>query len=1290
MVCFLFCQIICYETVCQQRLYVAYIQVNSDYKSVQHFLCAYLSHIFKCELIFRNKACIKCADSRIYKLQVNSRLWLIFTISLGFPFCAVIFYNFVKHFTMLVVDGFQHDRHLSNCINIMLLIGVFGMNEHYRNLKITEMANFAHLHVHTQYSLLDGASKIPALIGRVKDLGMSAVAITDHGNMFGVKLFHDNAKKQGIKPIIGCEAYVARRSRHQKDDQFDRGGYHLVILAKNKAGYDNLIKLVSMSWTEGHYYRPRIDKEILWKYGDGLIISSACLGGEIPKLIMAGKLDEAEKVVLEFKQRFGEDYYLEIMDHGMSEQKEVNTAVLELAKKTGVKVIATNDLHFVNADDAPAHDILVCLSTGKDYDDPNRMRYTGQEFVKSEKEMRQIFPQAPEAISNTMEIADKVEVYELNRDILLPEFPMPEQFTSQDDYLRHLTYDGAKAPHRYPEMTDAIRERIDYELKIIKDMGFAGYFLIVQDFINAAREMDVSVGPGRGSAAGSAVAFATGITNVDPIKYKLLFERFLNPERVSMPDIDIDFDEDGREDVMKWVVNKYGRDKVAAIITFGTMAAKMSIKDVARVLQMPLHEANRVAKLIPDKPGTTLAKALKEVPELKDEKEKGEDLVRKTLRFAEILEGSVRQTGVHACGVIIAPDSLENYIPISANKDQELYITQYDGKHIENVGMLKMDFLGLKTLSIIKEAIDNVKLSKGIEILPDDIPLDDKTTFELYQRGDTVGTFQFESNGMRTYLRELKPTCLEDLFAMNALYRPGPMDFIPLFIKRKQGLEKVEYPHAMLEPILKDTYGIMIYQEQIMQAAQIMAGFSLGSADVLRRAMGKKKMDVMAQQKEVFVEGALKKNVEKKNAQDVFSVMEKFASYGFNRSHSAAYSIVAFQTAYLKANHPAEYMAAVLSRNFSDISKITIFMDECRRMALGVYGPDVNESFARFTVNKSGVIRFGMSAIKGVGQAAVDAIVSEREKSGNYKDIFDFVERVNLNAVNRRTLEALALAGAFDGFGLKRSQYFAATGNDAVYIEQISRYGSKFQLDSQQNQNSLFGGTSAIEIQKPTAPECEEWSKLERLGKEKELIGIYLSAHPLDDYKLVINASNIVELSRLTDLKAFNGNEIKAAGIVTSVEHRTAKNGNPFGSLTIEDYRDTYKFMLFGKDYLTYKTYMEEGYSLLIKGKAMPSFRNKEELEFKISSISMLSDLGDNVLKSIAIKVPIESVTEDFLTEIMTHAKQHSGKAILKFLVYEPATKVWVQMFSRSMKITITTELIEYLETAQGIDYKID
>lgn len=1161
------------------------------------------------------------------------------------------------------------------------------------------MSNFTHLHVHTQYSILDGASSIPGLIEKAKADGMKALAITEHGNMFGVKLFHDKATKAGIKPIIGCEAYVAKRSRFDTKEKIDRSRNHLIILAKNKTGYHNLVKLISYAWMEGYYYKPRIDKELLFELHEGLIVSSSCLGGEIPELIRAGKMDEAEQTIKSFQEVFGPDFYLELQRHKtgnpeidkdtFAKQTLVNTELLRLGKEMGIKCIATNDVHFVNKEDAEAHDILICLNTGKDLDDPTRMRYSGQEYLKTSSEMAKLFADVPEVVSNTMEIAEKVEEYKLNTKPIMPDFELPEGFDDADTYLHHLTYQGAK--ERYGELTDEIKERLDFELGTIKKMGFPGYFLITWDFLKAAREIGVVVGPGRGSAAGSVVAYCLNITNIDPLKYNLLFERFLNPDRISMPDIDIDFDEDGRSRILDWVVEKYGKKRVAAIITFGTMAAKMAIRDVARVQKLPLHEADRIAKMIPDKPGTNLTKAYAAVPELVQERDKGSDLVRKTLKFAGTLEGSVRQTGVHACGIIIGKDNLENYIPLSVAKDSHLYVTQYDGKHVESVGMLKMDFLGLKTLSIIKDAVDNVKISRGIEVDIDNIPLDDKKTFSLFANGETTAIFQFESDGMKKHLKGLKPNRFGDLIAMNALYRPGPMKYIPSFIDRKHGREKIVYDLPEMEEHLQETYGITVYQEQVMLLSQKLAGFTKGQADSLRKAMGKKIISMMNELKSLFMKGAQEKGHEAKVLEKIWKDWEAFAQYAFNKSHSTCYAYLAYQTAYLKAHYPAEFMAAVLSRNLSNIDKVSVFMDECKRMGFDVLGPDVNESFARFTVNKQGALRFGMAAIKGVGEAAVDQIIETRKESGEFKDIFDFVERINLRTVNKRNLEGLAISGAFDSLGdIKRSQYFASANGGGPFVEEIIKYGNRVQNESAIPQQSLFGGADAIEKKKPDIPTAAEWDKIDRLNREKELIGVYLSAHPLDDYKLEIDTWCNAKLSQFTDLATLKGRDLKVAGIVSKVEHRTTKNGKPFGSITLEDYSDSHRLVLFGNQYLDFKKFFTEGYYLALRGKVQHRFNREEnELEFNISQIEMLAEIKEKAFNSLAIKIPVENLTEDLINEVQNIAEGHKGNIMLKFLIYEPASKVWVQMFSRTHRVEITQDLVQYLEHKPEIDFKI-
>ncbi|MFW6019866.1 MAG: DNA polymerase III subunit alpha, partial [Bacteroidales bacterium] len=1028
------------------------------------------------------------------------------------------------------------------------------------------MAEFTHLHLHTQYSILDGASNIDLLMKQAAEMGMKSVAITDHGNMYGVMHFFNAAKKQDIKPIIGCEVYVAARTRFDKKEKIDRAGFHLVLLAKNKTGYHNLSKIVSKGFLEGFYYKPRVDKELLRQYSEGIIASSACLGGEVPKAILKSGKEKGREVIKEYKEIFGSDFYLELQRHGQEEQEAVNQAILSLAKEEDVKVLCSNDVHFVKKEDYEAHNILIHLNTGKELGEDMDMHYTGQEYFKSPDEMAGLFSDYPEALETTMEVAEKVEEYELERDVILPVFPLPEGFTDENEYLRHLTYEGAGK--RYGEISENVRHRLDHELGIIKDMGFPGYFLIVQDFINKAREMDVIVGPGRGSAAGSAVAYAVGITNIDPIQYNLLFERFLNPERVNMPDVDVDFDDEGREKVLNYVIEKYGAEKVAQIVTFGSMAARSSIRDVARVLKLPLAEADKLAKLVPEGPKVSLKESVNKISELKTIKENEGGLQADTLKYGSILEGSVRQTGTHACGVIIGPEDLMEHIPLATAKDSNMPVTQYDGNYVESVGMLKMDFLGLKTLSIIKDALENINNRHDIKIDIENISLEDKKTFQLFQEGKTIATFQFESAGMREYLKKLKPSSIEDIIAMNALYRPGPMDYIPTFIARKHGREDVSYPHEMLKDILKPTYGIMVYQEQIMQAAQIMGGFTLGSADLLRRAMGKKKMNIMERMKKDFIKGAQEKNISEKKAAEVFGVMQEFANYGFNRSHAAAYSFIAYQTAYLKAHYPAEFMAAVLTHNINDIKKVTFFIEECQHMDIPVLGPDINESLDYFTVNDKGEIRFGMIAIKGVGEAAVEAIIQERNNNGVYKDIVDLVKRVNLQSVNRKSLESLAIAGAFDNFeGTHRAQYlYREHPDDTTFMDKLVKHGQSYQRSLHTTQQSLFGDASDIEVADPELPKCEPMSKIQQLQAEKELIGFYISGHPLDEFKLEIDNLTNVSIDFLNNnLENYKNREVVFAGMVTDAVKKITKKGKDFGIMTLEDYTGSIKLMLFSE-----------------------------------------------------------------------------------------------------------------------------
>ena len=1194
------------------------------------------------------------------------------------------------------------------------------------------MGQFTHLHVHTQYSILDGAAAIKPLLKRAKELGMTALAITDHGNMYGVKEFHDAAEKEGIKPILGCEVYVAGGSRFDKRGKDDRGD-HLILLAKNLEGYHNLSKIVSYAFTEGFYYRPRVDKELLRLYHDGIICCSACLGGELPQAIMRGDMQEARRVVEEFVSIFGEDYYLELQLHQSGiprideqvyeNQKKVNAVLLQLAAEYGVKYICSNDVHFIMADDAPAHDRLICLNTGRDLDDPNRMRYTWQEYLKSEEEMAALFPDHPEALATTAEIAGKVEEYSLEHKPLMPNFPIPDDFdvpldqlketfrkkikdeavlaeidrctdsldevvgrhpelsdqltiAKQFRYLEHLTYKGAE--RRYGTLSDAVRKRIEYELSTIEWMGFPGYFLIVWDFIRAAREMGVSVGPGRGSAAGSVVAYSLTITNIDPMKYDLLFERFLNPDRISLPDVDVDFDEDGRADVLHYVVEKYGSKRVAQIVTFGTMAPKAAIKDVARVQKLPLSESNRISKLVPEKPGTTFAKAYKEVPELVKEKESDNPLIRDTMKYAEKLEGSVRQTGVHACGVIIGQDDLEKFAPMAIAKDAELNVVQYEGKLVESVGLIKMDFLGLKTLSIIKDALENIESTTGSRPDIDAIPLDDPLTYDLYSRGETTGLFQFESPGMKKHLRNLKPNRFEDLIAMNALYRPGPMEYIPNFIARKHGLEPVTYEIPDMEEYLKDTYGITVYQEQVMLLSQKLAGFTGGEADTLRKAMGKKKRDVLDKMKPKFIEGAKKNGHDPKICEKIWGDWEAFASYAFNKSHSTCYAYVSYQTAYLKAHYPAEFMAALLSRNLSDIKKISFFMDECKRMGLSVLGPDVNHSKIRFSVDEGGNVRFGLAAIKGVGESAVQNIIDTRKEGGPFKSVYDFVERVNLQTVNKKTLENLVLGGAFDAISdLPRSAYLARDEHDGTLLDALVRYGNRVQSEKNNVQQSLFGGiTEESSVQKPEPPQYTPWTKLETLNRERDVIGIYLSSHPLDDFSLIIKHYCTCSLGDLADLPSMNGRDFVAAGMVTSVMHLTTKTGKPYGRFTIEDYNGSHEFVLFSKDYENFRRFLFEGYYLLIKGKVAPRIYNPNELETRITSIMMLAEAQETLMKEVTVSVPVDELTEELVGRLSAAAKENRGQVILRFKVYDPAAEVAVNLYSKSVKVALTGDLI--------------
>lgn len=1205
------------------------------------------------------------------------------------------------------------------------------------------MSDFVHLHLHTQYSILDGASNIKKLIKQASELNMKALAITDHGNMFGVKTFHKEAVEKGIKPIIGCECYVAKDTRLSKDGKDDGGGAHLVVLAKNKKGYENLTRIVSYAWTEGFYYKPRIDKELLEKYHEGLIVSTACLGGEIPKLLRNNRYEEAEKQIAWFKSLFKEDFYLEVQLHKSGDpkidsevyeqQKLVNDFLYELGEKHQIPVIATNDVHFIAEEDAEAHDSLLCISTGTYVDAEDRMRYTRQEFLKSADQMAAMFSDHPEIIANTVVLAEKIEVYEIENPPIMPSFHIPEDFATletikekyseekiiayfgekrleeiggyeksidimlEGDYLRHLVYEGAKK--RWGDtLLQETTDRLDFELDTIIKMGFPGYFLIVWDFLKAAREMGVSVGPGRGSAAGSAVAYSLWITDMDPLKYLLLFERFLNPDRVSMPDIDIDFDEEGREKILQWVVDKYGKNRVAHIVTFGKMAPKMAIKDVARVQQLPLAEANRLAKLVPEKPGTNFKTAFEESPELKKEKEKGTPEVRKCLLLAEKLEGSVRQTGVHACGIIIGKNDLEEHVPLCTQKDVQYNVTQYDGSQVEEIGLLKMDFLGLKTLSIIKDAVDIIKQTRGKEIDINAIPLDDEETYKTYANGDTVALFQFESQGMQKHLKELKPNRFEDLIAMNALYRPGPMDYIPSFIRRKHGKEKIEYDLPEMEELLQDTYGVTVYQEQVMLLSQKLAGFTKGQADSLRKAMGKKIRAMMDPLKEQFMEGGEKNGFSIAKLEKIWKDWEAFAQYAFNKSHSTCYAYISYQTGFLKTHYPAAFMAAVLSRNINNLDKLTFFMDECRRMGIQILGPDVNESVSLFTVNKDGNIRYGIGGIKGVGEAAVQKIVEEREANGAYQDLFDFIERVHLQTVNRKTIESLALSGAFDNFEeVQRECFFSEDDKGNSFTEHLIRYGSKVQSEKETPTLTLFGeNNNETGIIRPDFPKVEPWNLISKLNKEKELAGMYISAHPLDEYKFEINAFVNTRLKEVKDIERVKGKkEISIAGIITDViENRLTKNGKPWGGVTLEDYTSSFSFRLFGDEYIKFKNYFVKGYAVLIKGAyERPRWAKEgdDRIDFKAKSIELLSNITEKNIQSIDLQIDVLHVDERKVEEIMglTDTNQQ-GKSLLKITLVDAKENLAVKMFSRTRKVTLDEKFKDFLKKNPEIKYQVN
>ena len=1236
------------------------------------------------------------------------------------------------------------------------------------------MEDFIHLHVHTYYSILDGQSSIKKLVDKAIANGMKGMAITDHGDMFGIKEFHDyvgginkGRKKEGLepfKPIFGCEMYVSRNgSKELRRGKEDISGYHLIVLAKNYKGYKNLIKLVSNSWVDGYYMRPRTDREDLAKYHEGLMVCSACIAGEVPHKILQGDIAGAREAIEWYHGIFGDDYYLELQRHEVTDptiranretfplQQKANKVLIELAKEYGIKLVCSNDAHFVDQENAEAHDHLLCLSTGKDLDDPSRMLYSKQEWFKTREEMNAIFQDVPEALSNTLELLDKTEFYSLDHDPIMPFFPIPESFGTEEqwrekfteqqlfdeftsdengenqlpqeegekkikklggydklyrikfeaDYLAKLAYEGAAKRYGDP-LTKEVDDRIRFELHIMKTMGFPGYFLIVQDFINSARdELGVMVGPGRGSAAGSVVAYCLGITKIDPLKYDLLFERFLNPDRISLPDIDTDFDDDGRGKVLKWVEDKYGHENCAHIITYASMATKNSIKDVARVEKLPLSISNALCKAIPDRlpegKKMNLVNAISCVPELREAESSNDPKLANTIKYAKMLEGTVRGTGIHACGFIICRDPISDWVPVSTAddpdfKDVKTNCTQYDGHVIESTGLIKMDFLGLKTLSEMKEACAVIKQTRGIDVDLDNIPIDDPKTYELYQQGRTIGTFQFESNGMQKYLRELHPTVFEDLIAMNALYRPGPMDYIPSFIARKNGKEEIKYDIPCMEKYLKDTYGITVYQEQVMLLSRQLADFTRGESDALRKAMGKKKKDIVDAMKPKFIEGGKKNGHDPQVLEKIWADWEKFASYAFNKSHAACYSWVAFQTAYLKANYPAEFMAAIMSRRRDQISEITKLMDECKSMGIATLGPDVNESYLKFGVNKKGEIRFGLAAIKGMGDAAAEAIIQEREKNGVYKSIFDFAQRVSFANVNRKAYESLALSGGFDSFGIAREDFFATNSKGEVFLDTLVRYGQMYQMEQQEMRNSLFGGENEIEIATPAIPHGVRWSDIERLNKERDLVGIYLSAHPLDEYRIVLDNLCNTRCAELADRCAAmtDRDDVTLGGIVTNVQTRIGKNNKPWGIITLEDFEGSGELMLFGDDWLNLNGKFLHGAAVYVTGKMAPRFQFSDQKELKVTNVELLQSVKEKAIDRITITLTTDLLDEQVVTELGEMINENPGKTKLYFQLVDRTGKGHVLMRSTTKFVDVKSTLVNFIEQTPALDYKIN
>ena len=1290
---------------------------------------------------------------------------------------------------------------------------------HYSNSVILEP--FVHLHVHTQYSILDGQASIPKLVDKAIANGMRGMAVTDHGNMFGIKEFFNyvngvNKKNKGkvedakatieaigngtlkrldkdgkdkfggktdaeiqaeceatiakitpklnFKPIFGCEMYCARRSAALKETKFDSGGWHLILLAKNEQGYHNLIKLVSHAWVDGFYNRPRTDHAELEKYHEGIICCSACIAGEVPYWILRDQPDKAEEAVKWFKNLFGDDYYLELQRHEVKDpmqranretfplQQRANAAIIGFARKYGVKLVCTNDSHFVDEENAEAHDRLICLSTGKDLDDPKRMLYSKQEWFKTQEEMNEVFADVPEALRNTLDVLDKVETYSIDHAPIMPNFAIPESFGTEEeyrkritekelydeftqdengnvvlseeegmkkikrlggfeklyrikfeaDYLAYLTYQGAKPLYGDP-LPQHVADQIKFELYIMKTMGFPGYFLIVQDYINAARkELGVWVGPGRGSAAGSTVAYCLGITKVDPIKYDLLFERFLNPDRISLPDIDVDFDDDGRGKVLQWVTDKYGAEKVAHIITYGTMATKLAIKDVARVQKVPLDISNALCKAIPDRlpdgMKMNLPNAIKCVKELQDAATSPNPLIRDTLRYAQMLENNVRNTGVHACGTIICRDDISDWVPVSTADDKEypgekLRCTQYDGHVIEETGLIKMDFLGLKTLSIMKEVVEVIRESLGVDVDVDELDIEDLPSYQLYCDGRTIGTFQFESAGMQKYLRELQPSTFEDLIAMNALYRPGPMDYIPDFIDRKQGRKPITYDIPCMEKYLKDTYGITVYQEQVMLLSRQLADFTRGESDALRKAMGKKKKAIVDAMKPKFIEGGRKNGHDPKILEKIWADWEKFASYAFNKSHATCYSWVAYQTAYLKAHYPAQYMAGVMSRNLANIAEISKLMDECKLMGVRTLGPDVNESRRKFTVNRDGDIRFGMAAVKNVSSSAVEEIVRAREAGGLFANVFEFFERVNLSVCNRKSIESLIIAGGFDSFKIPREAYFAQNDRRETFVETLVRYGSVYQADKQASTNSLFGDMGMnIQTVHPAIPEdVVLWSDLERLNKERELVGIYLSAHPLDEYSLILKHVCSVHLCELDDKAglAKRAGQLTFGGIVTNVRQGMTKTNKPYGIVTMEDFSGSGELPLFGEDWLAVKHFFEIGVLLYIHASMQPRRYDPNQFDLRLSDIQLLPNVKDDLLERLTVTIPLESLTDSMVEDLVGYVENRPGKTELSFVIKDVNSKS-VRMVSKSYHISVHKDFVRYLEESPNLTFRVN